>query len=120
MPIELTTPSVEPGVIDGNGFAATDNAVALAVDHLKRQGVKYVLAQFVDIHGVAKSKSVPVDHLADVVGDGAGFAGFPVAGLGMLPHDPDFMARGELDTLSLVPWTAGRITWRWIRIIRST
>ena len=69
--------------------------------------LKYVLAQFVDIHGVAKTKSVPIDHLMDVVNDGAGFAGFAVWGLGMEPHSPDFLAKGDLDTLSIVPWQPG-------------
>src|SRR5262245_46437401 len=74
---------------------------------LKENQVKFVLAQFVDIHGVAKTKSVPVGHFLDILGDGAGFAGFAVWGLGQEPHDPDYMAVGDLDTLSLVPWQAG-------------
>ncbi|WP_339669589.1 type III glutamate--ammonia ligase [Dasania marina] len=69
--------------------------------------IKYVLAQFVDIHGVAKTKSVPVANLMDVVEKGAGFAGFAVCGLGMEPHGPDFLAKGDLDTLSIVPWQPG-------------
>lgn len=69
--------------------------------------IKYILAQFVDIHGVAKTKSVPAHCLMDVVEKGAGFAGFAVWGLGMEPHGPDFLARGDLDTLSIVPWQPG-------------
>lgn len=69
--------------------------------------IKYVLAQFVDIHGVAKTKSVPASCLMDVVEKGAGFAGFAVWGMGMEPHGPDFMARGDLNTLSAVPWQPG-------------
>ena len=74
---------------------------------LSDNNIKYILAQFVDIHGVAKTKSVPVNCLMDVVETGAGFAGFAVHGLGMEPHGPDFLARGDLDTLSLVPWQPG-------------
>ncbi|WP_417597317.1 type III glutamate--ammonia ligase [Oceanospirillum sp.] len=69
--------------------------------------IKYVLAQFVDIHGVAKTKSVPAHCLMDVVEKGAGFAGFAVWGLGMEPHGPDFLARGDLDSLTIVPWQPG-------------
>lgn len=69
--------------------------------------IKYVLAQFVDIHGVAKTKSVPAHCLMDVVEKGAGFAGFAVWGLGMEPHGPDFLARGDLSSLSIVPWQPG-------------
>lgn len=74
---------------------------------IEKNNIKYVLAQFVDIHGVAKTKSVPIGHLDDVVNQGAGFAGFAVWGLGMEPHSPDFLARGDLDTLSVVPWQPG-------------
>ena len=74
---------------------------------LKDNGVAYVLAQFVDIHGVAKTKSVPVSHFEDILTGGAGFAGFAVWGMGMGPHDADYMAVGDLDTLSLVPWQPG-------------
>ncbi|HQU43211.1 MAG TPA: type III glutamate--ammonia ligase [Pirellulales bacterium] len=74
---------------------------------LAEHDVKFVLAQFVDIHGVAKTKAVPVAHFDDVLRDGAGFAGFAVWGLGQEPHDADYMAVGELDTLSLVPWQPG-------------
>ena len=74
---------------------------------LKANNVRYVLAQFVDIHGVAKTKSVPVSHFEDVLKDGAGFAGFAVWGLGMGPHSADYMAVGDLSTLSLVPWQPG-------------
>ena len=74
---------------------------------LKDNNVKYILAQFVDIHGVAKTKSVPAEHLDMILTDGAGFAGFAAWGLGQGPQDHDFMAIGDLDTLSVVPWQPG-------------
>ncbi len=74
---------------------------------LEVNAVKYILAQFVDIHGCAKTKSVPVGHFEDILTDGAGFAGFAVWGLGQEPHDPDFMAKGDISTLTLVPWQPG-------------
>lgn len=74
---------------------------------LKENHIKFVLAQFVDIHGVAKAKAVPVSHFEDILNDGAGFAGFAVWGLGQEPHDPDYMAVGDLSTLTLMPWQPG-------------
>jgi glutamine synthetase len=74
---------------------------------LKQNDVRYVLAQFVDIHGSAKAKSVPVEHLEMVLTDGAGFAGFALWGFGMGPEGPDYMAIGDLDTLSVIPWLPG-------------
>jgi glutamine synthetase len=83
------------------------DTVEEAQQYLRAQGVSYVLAQFVDIHGVAKAKSVPVAHLETVLTDGAGFAGFAICGVGIEPHGPDFMAKGDLSTVSLVPWQPG-------------
>jgi glutamine synthetase len=74
---------------------------------LTQQGIRYVLAQFVDIHGVAKAKSVPVAHLPSVLKEGAGFAGFAIWGVGIEPNGPDFMAVGDLNTLAPVPWQPG-------------
>jgi glutamine synthetase len=74
---------------------------------LKKHNVRYVLAQFVDVHGVAKTKSVPVHSFETIVKNGAGFAGFAIWGMGMEPHGPDFMAKGDLSTLMLMPWQPG-------------
>ena len=74
---------------------------------IKEHDIEYVLAQFVDIHGVAKTKSVPIAHLEDVLTDGAGFAGFAAWGMGQGPHDHDFMAVGDINTFSVVPWQPG-------------
>ena len=74
---------------------------------IKEHNIEYVLAQFVDIHGVAKTKSVPIAHLEDVLTDGAGFAGFAAWGMGQGPHDHDFMAVGDINTFSAVPWQPG-------------
>ena len=78
-----------------------------ALELLRANQIRYVLAQFVDIHGAAKAKAVPVEHLDMVLGDGAGFAGFALWGFGMGPHGPDYMAVGDLATLKPLPWMPG-------------
>ena len=78
-----------------------------AKQFLEDNQVKFVLAQFVDIHGVAKTKAVPATHFEDILNPGAGFAGFAVWGLAMQPNSPDFLAVGDPSTLSLVPWMPG-------------
>lgn len=80
---------------------------AAAKKFIKDNHVKFILAQFVDIHGAAKAKAVPAEHLDMVLTDGAGFAGFAVWGLGMGPHGPDYMAVGDPATISLMPWMPG-------------
>jgi glutamine synthetase len=74
---------------------------------LKDNNVQYVLAQFVDIHGVAKVKSVPAAHLHTILKGGAGFAGGAIWGMGIAPNGPDYMAVGDLSTLTLMPWQPG-------------
>ena len=82
-------------------------SLAEAQKFLKDNSVKYILAQFVDIHGVAKVKSVPASHLEDILTNGAGFAGGAIWGMGIAPNGPDYMAVGDLSTLSLIPWQPG-------------
>jgi glutamine synthetase len=72
---------------------------------LETNQVKFVLAQFVDIHGVAKTKAAPVEHFKDIILEND--AGFAVWGRGQEPQDPDYMAMGDLATLTLVPWQPG-------------
>ncbi|MFB2552486.1 type III glutamate--ammonia ligase [Ensifer soli] len=81
--------------------------LALAAEFLAKNDVRFVLAQFVDIYGTAKSKAVPVDHLEDIVTDGVGFAGGGVYGMRLAPHAPEYMLRGDLSTLTLLPWAPG-------------
>ncbi|KAM3095356.1 type III glutamate--ammonia ligase [Phormidesmis sp. 146-35] len=78
-----------------------------AKQFLEKHQVKFVLAQFVDMHGTAKTKAVPASHFDDILDPGAGFAGFAVWGLGMQPNSPDYLAVGDPSTLSLVPWMPG-------------
>jgi len=71
---------------------------------LAKDGIDYILAQFVDIHGAAKVKMVPVEKLDDVIDTGAGFAGAAVWGMGQGPHSHDMLARIDLDTYTPLPW----------------
>lgn len=80
---------------------------AAVEEFLQQHAIRTVLAQFVDIHGTAKAKAVPVEHLGMVLGAGAGFAGFALWGFGMGPHGPDYMAVGDSDSLRVLPWMPG-------------
>jgi glutamine synthetase len=74
---------------------------------LERHQIKFVLAQFVDIHGSAKAKAVPAEHLRMVLEEGAGFAAFAIWGLGLGPEGADYMAVGDVTTLAPMPWMPG-------------
>src|SRR5262245_5247939 len=71
---------------------------------LKRDGIQFLLVQFVDIHGSAKVKMVPASCLDDVLDVGAGFAGGAVWGVGQGPHSHDMMARIDPSTYTPLPW----------------
>ncbi|REJ65365.1 MAG: type III glutamate--ammonia ligase [Planctomycetota bacterium] len=71
---------------------------------MEQDGVEYLLAQFVDIHGAAKVKMVPASSLDDMIDSGAGFAGAAVWGVGQGPHSHDMLARIDLDSYTPLPW----------------
>ncbi len=71
---------------------------------LERDGIEFLLVQFVDIHGAAKTKMVPVGCLDDVLDVGAGFAGGALWGAGQGPHSHDMLARIDPLTYTRLPW----------------
>ncbi|MAE64305.1 MAG: type III glutamate--ammonia ligase [Phycisphaeraceae bacterium] len=77
-------------------------------DHIKQQlrqdGIEFLLVQFVDMHGSAKVKMVPVSSLDAAIDEGAGFAGAAVWGVGQGPHSHDMLARIDLDTYTPIFW----------------
>ena len=65
---------------------------------MQEDKVEYILTQFIDIHGSAKVKMVPVSHFDDVIDTGAGFAGAALWGMGQGPPSHEMMARIDIDT----------------------
>src|SRR4051794_13822713 len=76
-------------------------------DRLKQDGIEFVLAQFVDIHGAAKVKMSPVEALDLLIDDGAGFAGGAVYGMGQGAHSHDMMGRIDVPSYTPLPWQPG-------------
>ncbi|HEY7314980.1 MAG TPA: type III glutamate--ammonia ligase [Gemmataceae bacterium] len=74
---------------------------------LQKDGVDYLLVQFVDIHGAAKVKMVPREMLDAVADAGAGFAGGAVWGMGQNAASHDMMARIDPSTCTLTAWAPG-------------
>ncbi len=74
--------------------------------NLAGQGIDTLLVQFTDLLGVAKGKLVPLHQLPTVLASGAGFAGPSIAGTGLGRNGPrsEYYARGDLATLSALPW----------------
>ncbi|HEV3120585.1 MAG TPA: type III glutamate--ammonia ligase, partial [Isosphaeraceae bacterium] len=59
-----------------------DPRLATVKQKLQADSIAFVMVQFVDIHGAAKVKLVPVEALPAVTEVGAGFAGAAVPGMG--------------------------------------
>lgn len=71
---------------------------------MEEDGIEFLLAQFVDLHGSARVKMVPVSSLDTMIDEGAGFAGAAVWGSGQGPHSHDMLARIDLDTYTPLSW----------------
>jgi glutamine synthetase len=76
---------------------------------LAAQGVHTLIAQFTDIHGVAKGKWVPLAHLDELLTDGVGFSGPSIAGTGLPRMGPrsEYYGRGLASTARALPWMPG-------------
>jgi glutamine synthetase len=71
---------------------------------VKDNGIEFLFAQFVDMHGKPSAKLVPAHHLDDLLSEGAGFAGFAAGDIGQGPDDPDMIAMPDPTTLTILPW----------------
>ena len=78
-------------------------------ERLISQGVHTLIAQFTDLHGVARGKFVPLAHLDDLLTEGMGFSGPAIEGTG-LPRcgsHSEYWARGAASTAVALPWMPG-------------
>jgi glutamine synthetase len=73
----------------------------------ERDGVEFLFAMFVDMHGKPCAKLVPVSAIDGLMADGAGFAGFAAGPMGQSPSSPDLLARPDLSSYMPAPWRPG-------------
>jgi len=78
-------------------------------ERLQAEGVHTLVAQFTDVHGVAKGKFVPLVHLEGLLTDGVGFAGPSIWGTGLPRTGPrsEYYGRGQAGTARALPWMPG-------------
>ena len=57
-----------------------------AREYIRANGIEFLFAQFVDMHGKPNAKLVPASHLDDLLTEGAGFAGFAAGDIGQEPN----------------------------------
>ncbi len=79
------------------------------VQHLRSAGVHSVFAQFTDILGSARGKLVPLEHVQQLIDDGAGFSGPSIWGTGLPRTGPrsEYFGRIVPESLQVLPWWPG-------------
>jgi glutamine synthetase len=73
-------------------------------ESLEKQGVRYCFSSFVDAHGVAKGKAVPIDHFDRMMRGSELFTGAALDGLGQGPHDDELAVHPEPGAIVQLPW----------------
>jgi glutamine synthetase len=72
---------------------------------LQAQGVKYVFGAYTDVHGVPKSKCVPVGHLADAAAGSELYTVGALDGMGDLgPNEDECSGIPDWSALTVLPW----------------
>lgn len=86
------------------------SAVEQAMEYIKKNNVKFIRFQFVDIHGTPKNIAYPVkagtsgeEELFDVLSKGLYFDGSSIEGFVSI-EGSDMMLKPDLATLSVLPW----------------
>jgi glutamine synthetase len=73
---------------------------------LQEQGVKYVLASFVDIHGMCKAKVVPLSHFSQMMAGSELFTGAALDGVPQDVSDEEVSARPDPNSATVLPWNS--------------
>ena len=70
----------------------------------RADGVRFLLAMFVDLTGKPCAKLVPVESADELQYEGVGFAGYAVGAIGQQPSDPDLVVVPDLASYTPLPW----------------
>ena len=71
---------------------------------LVERGVRYALASYSDMHGVSKSKCVPVAHLGQMMRGSELCTGAALDGVPQDVHDEEVAAHPDPDSMLILPW----------------
>ncbi len=83
-----------------------DQKLALDLqERLVREGVEFCFASYVDVHGVSKTKCVPIGHLGDMALGSELFTVGALEGMGLVgPHFDECAAVPDLASATVLPW----------------
>src|SRR5271168_4389291 len=71
---------------------------------LAKQGVKYCVGAYVDIHGVPKGKFVPIEHFEHFAAGSELYTGYALDGLGQEPNDDEISSVPDIANIIQLPW----------------
>jgi glutamine synthetase len=80
------------------------DSIELLDQSLRKRGVKYCLASYVDLHGVSKCKAVPIVHLGRMLRASEMFTGAALDGVPQAVHDDEVCAKPDPDSVTVLPW----------------
>ena len=99
------------GTINPSESGRPVSAAPASVDELsvalERDGIEFIFAMFVDLHGKPCAKLVPSSAVDQLMADGAGFAGYAAGPMGQQPSSPDLIAMPDISSYMAAPWQPG-------------
>ena len=94
--MEKASSSLVPAISESNFGALKQD--------LEAKGVQYCLPAYVDIHGIPKSKSVPIAHFERAMRGSELFTGAALEGLGQDTHDDELALHPDPRAVTQLPW----------------
>ena len=82
----------------------TSPSIAEIEQKLRKKGVQFCLAPYVDVHGIPKAKSVPIDHFQRMMRGSELFTGAALDGLGQGPQDDELAVFPDPAAITILPW----------------
>jgi len=73
-------------------------------EKLKAQDIQYLLPSYVDMHGIPKTKMVPIDHLSRMLTGSELFTGAALDGVPQDVSDEEVAAHPDPDSCMVLPW----------------
>lgn len=80
------------------------NSVAALKVELQKKGVQYVIPSYVDMHGISKSKMVPIEHLERALAGSELCTGAALDGVPQEIHDEEVAAHPDPSSCVIQPW----------------
>lgn len=78
--------------------------IELLREDLEAHGIKYLIPSYVDMHGIPKTKMVPIAHFEKMMGGSELFTGAALDGVPQDVSDEEVGAHPDIDSCMIIPW----------------